>query len=145
MTLSDVGWSPTTLDVVIRLEDPSLLFVKVNNLYNWHCKVITVINSGGISSDQMKVDIAVPSQMAEQGSVWLQASWTLWWTAKETSHKLKYCDNIYVYIIAIQTITNKPIAVIMNRTDHRWTFATLEIFNKLTRIGRVSSCINISF
>jgi hypothetical protein len=56
------------LDIVVRLEDPSLLFVKVNNIYNWLCNVITAINSGGISSSQMKVDIAVPTQMAEQGS-----------------------------------------------------------------------------
>ena len=50
MTLYDVDRLPTTLDVVVLPDDPSLQFVIVKNIYSGQCNVQTgVINGGGIT------------------------------------------------------------------------------------------------
>lgn len=69
MTLSDMDWSPTTLDVVVWARGSSLQFPTVKNVYSGQCNVKTsIISSDWISYSQMTVDIALLSQMAEQGS-----------------------------------------------------------------------------
>jgi hypothetical protein len=80
MTLSDMDWSPTTLDVVVWARSSSLQFLTVKNVYSGQCNVKTSIISGeGISYSHMKVYIALPAQMAEQGWHLAKAWWTLYW------------------------------------------------------------------
>lgn len=76
MTLSDVVWW-TTLDVVVWARGSLLQFLTVKNIYGGQCNVKTsIISSEGISYSQMKVYIALPAQMAEQGSgKGMHASW----------------------------------------------------------------------
>ena len=48
---------------------PPLQFVFVKNVHSGLCNVKTgVISGGGISSSQIKIDIAFPTQTTEQGS-----------------------------------------------------------------------------
>lgn len=80
MTLSDMDWSPTTLDVVVWARSSSLQFLTVKNVYSGQCNVKTSIISGeGISYSHMKVYIALPAQMAEKGWHLAKAWWTLYW------------------------------------------------------------------
>lgn len=63
MTLSDVDWSPTTPDVIVRRENPFLQFVIVLSVCNGLCHVQTGITSSEWIAYQMKVDVVFPSQM----------------------------------------------------------------------------------
>jgi hypothetical protein len=73
MTLSDVHWSPTTVDVVIRLADPSSQFAIVTNVCRRLYNVKTeVISCRGISSPQIKVYMVFATQLAE---LWSGKAW----------------------------------------------------------------------
>lgn len=77
MTLSDVNWTSTTLDVV-RPDDPSLQFVIVKNAYSLLCNgKASVTSYGGIYLRRWKSILHFQRRWQNEGLV--NAWWTLCW------------------------------------------------------------------